>query len=293
MTVVSSAMLETRECAVCGRITARRSTLKRLSACEQCGFVDYEATEAEIASLYDDAYFHGGDYPDYMGQEQNLRRSMRRHLAQMKRFGCSAGALLEVGCAYGLFLDEARRASFRPVIGVDVCAGPVAYARDVLGVDARSGDLVSAALHGTSFDVVCMWDTIEHVSHPDLALREVFKLLKPGGKLFLTTGDLGSISARVRRSHWRQIHPPTHLNYFSKSTVASLLRRLGFMVSGFETAAYFHSAYNVLATIAMRSGPAGKLAGGTLRWIGESSARRIGFWINLLDIMFVAAERPA
>lgn len=293
MTAALGRILETRACSVCGRVTARRPTLKQLRACEECGFVDYEASESEIASLYDDAYFHGGDYPDYMGQEQNLRRSMRRHLTQMKRCGCGGGALMEVGCAYGLFLDEAKRVGFAPVVGVDVCAGPVAYARDTLGLDARCADLGSAGLRRASFDVACMWDTVEHISRPDLVLSQVFNLLKPGGTLFLTTGDLGSLSARVRRSQWRQIHPPTHLNYFTRSTIAALLHRLGFTVSGFETAAYYHSAFNVLATVALRSGTAGKLASRALRWIGESRARKMGCWVNLLDIMFVAAERPA
>lgn len=68
-----------------------------------------------------------------------------------------------------------------------------------------------------------------------------------------------------------------------------LLERAGFTVLGFETAAYYHSTYNILASIGMRRGMAARASRLTLATIGEDLARRLGFWINLGDIMFVAA----
>jgi hypothetical protein len=51
--------------------------------------------------------------------------------------------------------------------------------------------------------------------------------LEPGGLLALTTGDIGSLNARLRGSNWRMIHPPTHLHYFSVQSITSLLKRHG------------------------------------------------------------------
>jgi hypothetical protein len=62
-------------------------------------------------------------------------------------------------------------------------------------------------------------------------------------------------------------------------------------VLGVETAAYYHTVYNILATLSLRGGRSGVVARGLLRSIGERTARRCGLWLNLGDIMFVAARR--
>jgi SAM-dependent methyltransferase len=276
-------------CAVCGAPSPVRPVLGDLEQCTECSFIRYQATEAELANLYDEAYFAGREYADYLGQQDALRRSMRLHLRQMSRFHPLQGALLEIGCAYGLFLDEAR-AHFHPVVGVDVCEGPLGYARESLRLDARAGNFLTLDLGTTKFDTICMWDTIEHVAAPDAFLRRAREILSPGGMLFLTTGDIGSLIARLRGEAWRQIHPPSHLNYFSRSTISTLLARSGFEVAGVETAAYYHTVYNVLASIRLRRRLGSRAADAALSLLGDRIARRIGVWINMGDIMFVAAR---
>ena len=233
--------------------------------------------------------FSGAEYPDDLGQRDALRRSMRRHLEQMTRIQPARGDLLEVGCAYGLFLDEARH-SFESVTGIDICAAPIAHARDVLKLDARQGDFLTADF-GRTFDVICMWDTIEHLPTPDEYVTRAAALLRAGGMLFLTTGDIGSLNARWRGAAWRQIHPPSHVNYFSRQTIGALLQRTGYEVVGFESAKYFHTVYNILASMRIRGGLTATLANKVLSAIGESRARECGLWINLGDIKFVAARR--
>jgi hypothetical protein len=81
------------------------------------------------------------------------------------------------------------------------------------------------------------------------------------------------------------------VNYFSRATIRRLLTRLGFRVAGIETAAYYHTVYDVLATIELRGGPAGRVARAILGVVPRGRADRLGFWINLGDTMFVAAQR--
>ena len=254
-----------------------------------CGFISYDAAAVDLSGLYDDSYFAGGEYADYRGQEPAIRRSMRRHLTQMSRYGRAGGALLEVGCAYGFFLDEAR-GQFDRVMGVDVAEGAVAYARDRLGLDASVADFPSLAT-SDRFDAICMWDTIEHVPDPDHFVVKAHELLAPGGHLFITTGDIDSFNARLRGAKWRQIHPPTHLNYFSKRTLGLMLTRLGFSVAGTETASYYHTLFDVCAILEIRGGPIGRAAGIARRIAGPRLGNRLGVWVDLRDILFVAASR--
>jgi SAM-dependent methyltransferase len=277
-------------CLACGASAGFEPALETLARCRACGFITWPGAEqVDAGALYDERYFTDVDYPDYLGNEPSLRRSMARHLEQMSHFGPRRGALLEIGCAYGFFLDEARR-HYDRVVGVDVAAAAVARARTRFGVEAHSGSFLDMPFEDRSFDVVCMWDTVEHLPGADRYLERARMLLRPGGRLFLTTGDISSLNARVRGARWRQIHPPSHVHYFSRHTIATLLDRVGFRVLGFETAAYYHSTYNILASLDLRNGPGAGVSRLALRVLGERFARRSGLWINLGDIMFVAAE---
>jgi SAM-dependent methyltransferase len=260
-----------------------------LQRCLDCGFVSYDSAAVDVSGLYDDAYFAGGEYADYRGQEPAIRRSMRRHLTQMSRYQRPGGALLEVGCAYGFFLDEAR-GQFDRVKGVDVAEGAIDHARDRLGLDASVADFPSLET-SDRFDAICMWDTIEHVPEPDRFVAKAHELLVPGGHLFITTGDIDSLNARLRGAKWRQIHPPTHLNYFSRRTLELMLARLGFTVAGTETASYYHTLFDVCAILEIRGGFIGRTAGIARRIAGPRLGNRLGIWVDLRDILFVAAAR--
>jgi SAM-dependent methyltransferase len=141
-----------------------------------------------------------------------------------------------------------------------------------------------------SFDAVCMWDTIEHLPNPRDFLCAARRVLKRQGHLYLTTGDAGSLNARVRGRRWRQIHPPSHLQYFSRRTITELLRQCGFQVVGIETAAYYHTLYNIFAGVRLRGGLPPILTDLAMGRTGKMVTCRLGSWIDLGDIMFVAAR---
>ncbi len=277
-------------CKVCESTEGYDRVFERLDKCRSCGFITFHGSSQDApSSLYDEDYFAGGEYPDYLGQQDALRRSMRRHLKQMARYHPNRGSLLEVGSAYGLFLDEAK-GHFESVAGIDICEGPTAYARERLGLNVECREFEERDFGSNRVDIVCFWDTVEHLAAPEVYLKKCATLLNKDGMVFLTTGDIGSLNARFRRARWRQIHPPSHLHYFSRVTITRLFNRLGFEVVGIETTSYYHTLFNVLASIRLREGLGGWLASTALRMIRENPARRLGFWINLGDIMFVAAR---
>ncbi len=276
-------------CRVCGSNEGFKRVLDQLDQCRVCGFVTFHAfSPDDLLDIYNEDYFKGNEYPDYVGQQDALRRSMRNHLKQMWRYHPRPGSLLEVGCAYGFFLEEART-YFKSVAGVDICTAPTAYAQEKLGLNVYCGEFLTMETT-KRFDVICLWDTIEHLVAPEAYLEKARQLLTEDGILFLTTGDIDSFNARLRGANWRQIHPPSHLHYFSRQTITLLLERLGFSVVGIETTSYYHTVFNVFASIRARDGIGSRIASMSLALLGEKFARRLGFWINLGDIMFVAAQ---
>jgi SAM-dependent methyltransferase len=203
--------------------------LPGLLECSSCGFIsaDVSISDEELRTLYGEDYFHGKEYLDYIAEEESLRLNFRDRVSELKKLvpNWSSADLFEVGCAYGFFLSE-MKAQVRSASGIDIAGEAVSYGVRELGVDARQGDYLTFYLPA-KVDVITMWDTIEHLRRPDLFVAKAASDLRPGGILAVTTGDVGSLNARMRGRHWRMIHPPTHLHYFSVSTMKKLFEANG------------------------------------------------------------------
>src|SRR5262249_13244403 len=130
------------------------------------------------------------------------------------------------GCAAGFFLDVAREAGWKPV-GVELSPYMSGLARS-RGLDVREGGIEDVGFKENSFDLITMWDMIEHAQHPRSVLEHAHKLLAPGGVLVVATGDIDGFTARVHGRRWSLIAPPGHLFYFSQRTLFALLERAGF-----------------------------------------------------------------
>ena len=143
--------------------------------------------------------------------------------------------LLDVGCGSGEFLSRMRERGWA-VIGVE--PDPVAAAaarRDDL--DVRDGMLEDAAFADESFDAVVLSHVIEHVHDPIALLRECGRILRPGGRLVLTTPNLTSVGHRRFGADWRGLEPPRHLHVFSVESLASCVDQVGLAVSEVRTSA--------------------------------------------------------
>ena len=224
-----------RDCDVCGCAQPRLAYVKdgySIVECRGCGlvFVGEGLAKIDFASIYGESYYHSDSsrvFADYMGEEAARRASARRRVWGL-RLHKWRGQLLDVGCAAGFFLAEARR--YYEVKGVELSEYSSRYARERLGLDVFTGTLPDAGLPAQRFDLITLWDVIEHVAGPREVLRECARLLKPDGRIVLTTGDIGSAYARRRGAQWHLIAPPWHLYYFSRATISALAEQAGLRV---------------------------------------------------------------
>jgi 2-polyprenyl-3-methyl-5-hydroxy-6-metoxy-1,4-benzoquinol methylase len=225
-----------RDCVVCGTPAPAPQFTKDgydLVACSACGclYVGQDPAQIDFGALYGEAYYTGGSeavFADYVGQEAARRAQARRKLALLRHLPPRVprqGRLLDVGCAAGFFLAEAR--AHYEVQGVELSAWSSAYARERLGLPVLTGTLPEARLPADHFDVVTLWDVIEHVPEPVPLLAEAARVLKPGGRLVLTTGDWGSAYAQRQGPAWHLMTPPWHLTMFSRATLAQAAARAG------------------------------------------------------------------
>lgn len=273
-------------CLVCGGAHFAPH-LEILLKCRSCGFVTARMdSPINARQLYDGDYFTGEEYLDYKSDEAFFKKNFRKRLREIMRHK-SSGRLLEIGAAYGFFLDLARQ--HFDVLGYEVNQEAARFGREKFGIDTRTSDFLRASDEelGGSFDVVVMWDVIEHLERPDLFIAKIAGVCKPGAQLCVTTGDIGSRLARWRGQKWRMIHPPTHLHYFDRHTLPRLLGRFGFRTIDVHSVSVARSIRQVLYSILVL-----KLG---LRGAYEAGRRFIpptwGFTLNTFDIMQVTARR--
>lgn len=213
----------------------------QLVQCEQSGLI-YLAnppTEAELQAFYAQPYFEGDalrrGYASYTADEAVLRQNFHalvnivRQAAFSQNRSSSELDLLDYGCAYGYFLDEARP-HFASVRGIEINPEVAKIGQQRFGVSIRSGIGVLAQEATASADIITLWDVIEHLTHPRSALLDCARILRPGGQLHISTGDLRAPLARLLGPRWRLINPPQHICYFSNQTLPKLLEACGFDV---------------------------------------------------------------
>jgi len=276
------------KCLVCGGMF-RPSRISGLLICEECKFTtaDLTISEEQLRQIYTASYFAGDEYRDYVADQPVIEKQFRLRLGRLLKFVPDAHKknLFEIGCAHGFFLALAKN-TFRSVEGIDMSDDAIDYARRVLKVDASSSEFLTHEFV-TAPDVVCMWDTIEHLRRPDLYIKKIADSLPRGGLLALTTSDVDSWMARARGSKWRQIHPPTHLHYFSRKTLSRLLHGNGLGIRHIGTEGMYRRLDTMVYIILCLKHNFRDL----YAYFSKTRLLNWDLYLNLGDIMFVVAEK--
>lgn len=194
--------------------------------CRRCGLVytDPRPNGQDIVETYQTV-----EDPLYVEEREGRVLTFERHLKPLERLtGPPDGrSLLDVGCHIGVFVEIAASHGW-DAWGVEPSSWAVARAKK-RGLQVVEGTLDTAALPEAAFDVVTLWDVIEHVTDPLHTLQQTHRLLKPGGLLVVHTIDIDSLFARLMGSHWPWLME-MHIYYFSRRTLRLMLETCGFRV---------------------------------------------------------------
>jgi SAM-dependent methyltransferase len=204
--------------------------LSDIGRCAVCGHMQLLVMPSDV--VLGEVYGEAAD-TDYVEEEQGQRFTADRVLARIETH-VPPGRLLDLGCWVGFLLSEAERRGWRAT-GVEPSAWASSYARDRLGLEVRHEDLFTAVLPAHAFEAVVLGDVIEHLPDPAAGLDRVAGLLAPGGVLLLLLPDAGSRVARVLGKRWWSVLP-THVQYFTRSSMTTLLERHGWTVLEITTA---------------------------------------------------------
>jgi SAM-dependent methyltransferase len=238
----------------------------RMVTCNACGLVrsDPVAGEELLARLYESSSF------DYGQEVQSLQATYGRALGWLEARSPRREALLEIGCGNGFFLQQARRQGWREVRGVEPSADAVAKAPAELD-GAIVQDMMGRGLfEPESFDAVCLFQVLDHISDPVALLQECIAVLRPGGHILALNHNVRAWSARLlgERSPIVDIE---HTYLYSPATMRALFAKAGFADAEVRSVRNTYSLAYLTQLVplptglktrllpALRAGPAGRV----------------------------------
>jgi SAM-dependent methyltransferase len=247
----------------------------QLVRCCDCGLI-YLSPRPDMETLED---YYAPNYPPYrraIDEEPSFimrlfrtRNIRKRRRAIEKYCNLSQGQLLDIGCSTGIFLNEMRTAGW-DVRGVETSEHAVEYARRHFKLDIFQGPLEDARFEGNLFNIITLWDVLEHTQSPTSTLKEIYRLLKPGGWLVANIPNVESIDRKLFGPHWLGFDPPRHLFAFPRATFESMLNEVGFQTRIWISIlpSYFSFALSFERWLAIRSPGLAKFTGWFIRISG-------------------------
>ncbi|MCQ6254489.1 class I SAM-dependent methyltransferase [Methanocaldococcus sp.] len=209
-------------------------------------------------------YFEGGkqsNYRSYKNWEKVIRGIYFSEV--LKNVNVRGARVLDIGCAYGYFLkccDEIGCETY----GIDISEYAINQAKKETNAKLFVHDVDKGLpmFEDDSFDLVTMFDVIEHLHSPYFVLKEIYRVLKVSGKIIITTPNLNAIDRFLKKvlrkeKTWHGFRDKTHLYLFTPSSLRFLVERVGFKVVKLETP--FHPLLKPLQKIVNKTGLGGQI----------------------------------
>lgn len=290
--MTTEASAATPGCPICGSRASRRAAYRLRSfdviECGQCGGLQRDPLPSaeETSSYYSDPkYIEGGYFAGQSARGDNPETSIFREALEFleerrRRLGLAgAGRLLDVGAGSGSFLALARGRGWQ-ADGVELSPELAARAEARSNATVVQGDFPAVSLPAAVYDVVTMWDVLEHIADPGAFLDRARALLAPQAVLVVFTIDASSLFNVVADAAWRLslhrftgplelLYDKRHNHYFTARTLATLLARHGLRIEHSRT----HRAH-------------------LGRWLSEPAGRVVLAGAEVIDVLSIPLGRP-
>ena len=235
-----------------------------IARCRGCGVAQTvpRMSEKELGQHYPSRY-----YPtvvlDAAQYERSIGRYQKDKIRVVRRFRRS-GRVLDIGCGAGYFLHEAAEAGYDPE-GLEFSKEAAAFGRTHWNLRIAEGDLLNASLADGSFDIVTMWQVLEHLPRASDALGRVRSILRPGGLLIAAVPNFGSWQSKIFRGRWYHLDVPRHQFHFDTRALRTFLENRGFRVAGVDYHSPEHNWAGIMGSLVEFSPSHISIAGRAMR----------------------------
>jgi len=212
--------------------------------------------------LYDKDYFEGKG-SNYRSYEDKLAVIRKKYFPKFSRIGLRKNSrILDIGCAFGYFLKCCDEMGYE-TYGVDISDYAITRARKETMASLHVFDANKGLpfFQDNWFDLVTMFDVIEHLRTPDAVLNEAHRVLKASGALVVTTPNLDAVERLFKKimgmeNTWHGFKDETHLRVFSAQSLKLLVEQKGFYA---EVETIFHPLPKILQYWANKTGLGGQI----------------------------------
>lgn len=208
------------------RSSSDETLLDQLVRCRKCG-LQYLNPRLRV-DLILKGYSAGTD-ERFISQVAARERTFEKYLDFIERIKPQKGHILDVGTAGGSFLGVAKKKDWQ-VAGCEPSRWLSEWGNNHYGIKIHTGTIFDMKLKDASFDVVTLWDVIEHTPDAKATLLECRRVLKSDGVLLINYPDIGSLVARLMGRKWVFLLS-VHLYYFTIETIQEMLKLTGFQMT--------------------------------------------------------------
>ena len=294
--------LEVVGCGICGGTGSktlfqiRGFPIRQCAAC-QTRYVSPRLRPSSLLNLYFDSdYFNSRNslvhgYMDYASDRENILATVEKRFQWISQNmeKKEAGRLLDIGCAMGFSLEYGMDRGW-DVFGLEPSPYATRSASERLAGRIANTSFDACTYPKNSFDLVLLWDVIEHLPDPPHLLQQIFDLLRPGGTLSIITPDCRSLLARAAGRWWMEYAKPTeHIYFFSRKTLEALAQKTGLTFVKTTTAGKFVSRRFLFERFSAYLPLPSKL----LKPVATHSFLSKRLYVDVGDKMHVVFRRPA
>jgi len=199
--------------------------------CAGCSllFLNPMYSDEELAALYPHDYYAYQDNFEGESWKNIVKTILRCQIGTLDPKFSAPGRMLDLGCGSGWFLRRMRDRGWE-THGVEISAEAAELGRKKCGLDIFAGTLVQAAFPSAHFDYIRSNHSFEHISRPGETLEEIYRILKPEGKLLIGVPNEASINSRVFGRYWWYRGAPVHPFTYSVRTLSKLLNNYQFVI---------------------------------------------------------------
>lgn len=191
--------------------------------CESCGiiYVDESISQKEISDFYQIS-----EDPLYLQEQKARELTFKLYLSKLEKVSGKKGKLLDIGTNTGLFVKVAQDKGWE-ADGLEPNKQAVKYAKVKFKLDLIAKPYETNTFPKETFDVITMWDVIEHFTDPVAELKKIYRSLKKDGVFAFSTVDPESLIAKIRGGSWPW-YMEMHRVLLSRPVVERYLREAGF-----------------------------------------------------------------
>jgi 2-polyprenyl-3-methyl-5-hydroxy-6-metoxy-1,4-benzoquinol methylase len=266
----------------------------RVVECGRCHlvYVNPRLPPERLQEMYQDEYWTSErardfGYSEYLEEAPLYLRTYKLRSNMVTKYKPQPGRVLDIGCAAGFFVSVMHEMGW-DTTGIEISLPMVQYAEETLRLpDVRHGDMLSVDVKPKSYDVVTLWDVIEHLEDPRPHLTRAREALKDDGILVLETQNVASRFARMLGSRWQHYKHEEHLYHFDPESLARLLNDTGWEIV--ENTPRYGGKYVSMRFLVERVGrihPWLTTLASPLRLLGNAA-----LYLNMRDEMVVVARK--